>query len=351
VFPPDAPDKDALRRLHAAAVHHSIDLAKGGLDSIEDALLSRIANGSEVDPSAIVPQVIEVHPKSNDELLFRYAGLHWSVPVSAGYGRRLRFLVIDQSNQKLVGIFGLADPVYNLGPRDTWIGWSPQQKRDRLRHVMDAYVLGAVPPYSMLLCGKLVALIATSEEVRHAFYRKYKGERSRIRRKEPDARLAMITTSSALGRSSLYNRLRFDGRAVFQSIGLSRGTGDFHFSNGQYEHLLRYANRYCIPTERKSRWGKGFRNRREVVWKCLAKMGLTKQWLSHGVGRELFVAPLASNVRSFLCGDSTRLNWYNQGMEDLYQFFRERWLIPRSNRLPDYREWDREKWRLWRPRT
>jgi hypothetical protein len=37
---------------------------------------------------------------------------------------------------------------------------------------MDAFVLGAVPPYSMLLGSKLVALLATTEEVARAFKRK-----------------------------------------------------------------------------------------------------------------------------------------------------------------------------------
>ncbi len=71
----------------------------------------------------------------------RYASLTWSVPVSNGYGRRMRFLVFDASNDKLMGLLALGDPVYNLRVRDQWIGWSVEQKNARLWHVMDAYVL------------------------------------------------------------------------------------------------------------------------------------------------------------------------------------------------------------------
>jgi Domain of unknown function (DUF4338) len=71
--------------------------------------------------------------------------------------------------------------------------------------------VGAVPPYASLLCGKLVAMPATSSEVQHAFERKYRGQQSRISRHLFDGRLALLTTTSALGRSSLYNRLTFDG--------------------------------------------------------------------------------------------------------------------------------------------
>jgi len=54
----------------------------------------------------------------------------------------------------LIGLFGLGDPVYAIKARDEWIGWDSNAKAARLYHVMDAYVLGAVPPYSRLLGGE-----------------------------------------------------------------------------------------------------------------------------------------------------------------------------------------------------
>ncbi len=98
--------------------------------------------------------------------LFRYACLLWSVPVSQGFGRRVRFLVRDKQNGKLVGIFALGDPVFNLRCRDGFIGWSSGDREKRLYNVMDIFILGAVPPYNSLLCGKLIALLAASNEVR-----------------------------------------------------------------------------------------------------------------------------------------------------------------------------------------
>ncbi|MGB9713316.1 MAG: Druantia anti-phage system protein DruA [Dissulfurimicrobium sp.] len=58
--------------------------------SYEDRLIRYIANGDEVVPSAIRPKLVVVKPESEHELLFRYACLHWGIPVSAGYGRRRR---------------------------------------------------------------------------------------------------------------------------------------------------------------------------------------------------------------------------------------------------------------------
>src|ERR1043165_5477777 len=125
-----------------------------------------------------------------------------------------------------------------LQPRDQWIGWTAPQRFRRLRCVLDAFVLGSVPPYSALLCGKLVATLAASNSIRSAFQKTYGGRRSLISRRPSDARLALITTASALGRSSIYNRLRFDDVPLYHSVGFTQGSGDFQFANGVYDSIL-----------------------------------------------------------------------------------------------------------------
>lgn len=344
---PNPADKAAIRRAHAAAVAHRVEQARAGLERHEPRLLKQIANGKEVDPTRLSPRLIEVLPNSEEELLFRYARLHWSIPVSAGYGRRVRFLVVDEFNNKLIGILGLGDPVFALGPRDRWVGWTQGDRRARIRAVMDAFVLGAVPPYSQLLCGKLVALLATSDEVRHAVKRKYGGRETLITGDVHDGRLALVTTTSALGRSSLYNRLRLDGHLAFHSVGFTRGSGEFHFSNGVYQDLRAFAEQNCIATAKNSRWGTGFRNRREIIRKALPELGLKTDLIYHGVQREVFVAPLAQNTREFLRGEHQRLRWFHRPAADLFEAFRERWLLPRARRDARYREFSRESYRLW----
>ena len=348
LVPPDIKDKSKLRVLHREAVKHNMDRSRRGLERHQDRLLSYVASGEDVIPDRIRPRLVLVQPGSEDELLFRYARLHWSIPVSAGYGRRLRFVVYDESNGKLIGVFGLGDPIFGLGPRDRWIGWSHEARKKRLQCVMDLFVLGAIPPYSHLLCGKLVALLATSRTVREAFRRHYGGRRSYIGRKPLDGRLALLTTTSALGRSSLYNRLRYKDDRVFQSAGFTRGSGDFHFSNGFYGDLRQFALKHCNATAKHVLWGKGFRNRRELVRKTLPLLGLPKQLMYHGVKREIFVAPLASNTSAFLCGDDQRLQTCDRTVDDLFRWFRNRWLLPRADRVKSYRSFDPEDYRLWR---
>ncbi len=347
LLPPSDLSKESLRQLHRTAVAHKMERSKPGLVRHQEDLIQSIASGPDVIPENIKPVLIQVQPDSREELLFRYATLHWSIPVSSGYGRRLRFLVLDSQNDKLIGVIGLGDPIFSLGTRDTWVGWSKDDRRERLHHIMEAFVLGAVPPYSHLLCGKLVAMLAASDEVRETFQSKYAGQSSVIRQRRFAGQLICVTTASALGRSSIYNRLTFRDRKIFHSVGFTQGSGEFHFANGLYAALYDYAVKNCTPTAKSNLWGKGFRNRREIVKKALPSLGLPSDWLYHGVKREVFVAPLAENARQFLRGDTAQPIWHHQPVDQLFERFRERWLLPRAEWDTKYLDFKRDFLRIW----
>ena len=346
-------EKDAVRDLHAAAVAHAVEKSRHNLIRHERRLMGYLAEGRTLDPERIRPRLVEVHSQSEEELLFRYARLHWSVPTSAGYGRRLRFLVMDAHNGKLIGLIGLGDAVFSLTPRDEWVGWDRKRRETALRGVMDAHVLGAVPPYSFLLASKLVALLATSVEVRAAFARRYAGRETVISGAQQDGQLALITTTGAFGRSSVYNRLRYQagsedpGRLVFEQAGFSKGAGQFHFANELYTMLKAYALENCKPSSKSSSWGAGFRSRREVVDKALAHLGLNPNELGHGVIREVLCAPLAVNTIAFLKGEEKNLEPFEDSAEQLAAFWRERWLLPRAAKERRHRSFEPESWELW----
>jgi Druantia protein DruA len=344
---PKDPNKDTFRRMNELAVAKKLEKSGPGVKRYEDDLLDYVADGAQVKPTKVSPKVVVVQPDSEQELLFRYAYLHWSIPVSAGYGRRLRFIIMDESNNKLIGILGLGDPVYAMHARDERIGWSRSEKKDRLYHVMDAYVLGAIPPYSYLLGGKLVAMLACSNEIRRAFRNRYSEHKSLIKGKIRPPYLSLLTTASALGRSSIYNRIKINGHQYWTSVGFTRGSGDFHFSNGVYEDLRAYVERYCEPTAKQKAWGRGFRNKREVIRKGLAKLGLSPKLIYHGIQREIFVAPLGHDAFRFLRGEVSRPCFYDWPAEELSELFVSRWLYARAKRKPEYRQFEKSQYRLW----
>ena len=344
-------DKRSVRKRHVLSVARKVASARPSLADREQDLIKYIASGSEVNPRRIRPRLEQVEANTWQSELFRYACLHWSIPVSGGYGRRLRFLIFDDYNGKLIGLFALGDPVYSIRARDAWIGWNADSKARRLYHVMDAYVLGAVPPYANLLGGKLVALVAGCDEVRAAFRARYAEKLAILSGRKREPHLVLVTTTSALGRSSLYNRVKFRKRLLFRRAGFTGGWGEFHFSDGVYQQISEFAHEHCEPTAKKEGWGKGFRNRRELVRKALAKLGFSPNVLNHGIQRELFVVPLARNARAFLRGETDAPNYHKVPFDGVVRFWKKRWLLPRAHRNDSWRGFHRSDWLLWRRRA
>jgi hypothetical protein len=342
---PEAADpKELVRGLHA--LHRENVLAKNAsfLDKWEDRVLGEFASGSEVNPAAIQP-LIEPVDTEYERAAFRFATLHWSVPVSQGYGRRSRFLIRDGANGKLIGIFALGDPVFNLGVRDRLIGWDQQDRQERLYNVFDAYVLGAVGPYRNLIGGKLAALCALSDEAGDFLVQKYHGVVTEIRGEEKSADPVLITTTSSLGRSAIYSRLKYRDRWAYRSIGFTGGFGHFHFSDDLFGRLLDFLREEGHQV-RGHQFGEGPNWRIRTIRKALDELGLDGDLLRHGIKREVFVAPRAMGWRAFLRGESTHLNWIEFPLDDLADWWRTRWAVPRAGRDESFRSVNRDSMRL-----
>lgn len=337
VTPPTYPDKESVRAMYVDQRRAFVKDRSELLVRLERRALSVFAAGDEVDPTEVRPR-IELVTKPRQADIFRYACLLWSIPVSQGYGRRMRFLVFDDANDKLIGVFALSDPVYCLNVRDVWIGWDDQAKRRRLWHAMDAYVLGAVPPYSFLLGGKLIALLATSNEVREHFVARYRGRRSGILGLVREPHLVLLTTTAALGRSSMLNRLKRAGRPIWQSLGMTLGWGHFHLGNGHFEAMADFMREERPDVFATYKFGGGPSWKLRVIRACLREVGLPPTALQHGIRRESFAAPLSEDWREFLHGDIDTPAYHDRSTEDLMDFFRERWLLPRAQRDSRYQD-------------
>jgi hypothetical protein len=301
-------------------------------------LIANFAEGTEVIPEHICPELIPVESETDDADLFRFACLLWSVPTSRGYGRRMRFLIRDRQNGKLLGLIALGDPVFNLTARDEWIGWNTNDREQRLVNVMDAYVLGAVPPYNRLLCGKLLAALATSTEVSRRFRKKYGTSKGIISGSHKHASLALLTTTSALGRSSLYNRLRLPGGVQFFRVGMTKGYGHFHLPDRVFDQLKQFLSERQHPYANGHQFGDGPNWRFRLIREAFRALDVDEKALKHGIGREVFVAPLAANAKSFLLGKSKQLRMINWRAAEVVEYCRQRWILPRSRRDLAYRE-------------
>lgn len=215
---PEEQTKTLARQLHRVSRQLELTNRQEWLRRNLPRYLPFFANGDEVEPARIRPTLVEIKEKWQHEL-FRVARLTWSLPYSKGFGRRLRYMLMDEHNGKLIGILCLQSPPLSFPPRDRLFNYPEGRKTELINQTMDIQTLGAVPPYSRLLGGKLVVLAASSDEVRTAYHCKYAGQRTEMEGRILPANLVALTTTSAFGRSSLYNRLKYDGEPIAQSLG------------------------------------------------------------------------------------------------------------------------------------
>jgi len=334
--------KENIRQLHVPqrrerSQSESVLLSKYGRD-----LLTYFAEGSEIEPRKVAPKLVLVNKaESLEGRLFRVATLLWSVPVSKGYGRRMRYLVLDEHNGKLLGILALGDPVFNLRCRDQWIGWNVTQRQERLSFVMDAYVLGAVPPYSSLLGSKVVGALIASSEVRDDFRKKYADQAGLISKVKKDAHLVLATTTSALGRSSVYNRLRLPGLVEFVKIGTTEGWGHFLVTDEIFRQVRMVLKAHGDPYYNNYKYGQGPSWRLRALRKACTLLNMDSNLLRHGIKREAYAIPLAANWKRILLGLDNEPEGCGERCVDIGGAAVKRWVIPRAERCSDWTSWRR----------
>lgn len=330
-----ASGKEALRQLHKPACQIELAQHQGWIRRKLPRYLPFFANGEDVIPERICPVLVEVTEDWQHDL-FRIARLLWSIPFSKGYGRRLRFLVMDDANGKLIGLLALQSPPLSFPARDRLFQYPSGRKTELVNQTMDIQTLGAIPPYDRLLGGKLVAFAAASNEVRDTYRRKYAKRITEMERRILPAHLVALTTTSAFGRSSIYNRLRYNGAMIAESLGYTEGYGSFHLME-LYPLFREFLENQGIST--RGGFGTGPRRKWQTMVRALEQLGFSRELLRHGVKREAFLFPLIDNLKDYMEGRITEPMYRNLPFADLVAWWRERWLLPRAERVNGWREW------------
>jgi hypothetical protein len=335
--------KEVVRRLHSGQRADKLEAGSNFIDRTLSKLLPYFANGLEVDPTRIRLRLVRVVSETIEADLFRLATLTWSVPVSNGFGRRLRYLVWDDGHDRLVGIIALGDPVFNLAVRDNLIGWTVEERSDRLVNLLDAYVLGAVPPYNSLLGGKAVACLVRSMDVFDDFKSTYGKTVGIISGKAKGANLLVVTTTSSMGRSSIYNRLRLDGAHYFSSIGYTLGWGHFHITDRLFDEMREFLRLIGHPYADRHKYGDGPNWRLRTIRVAFARLGIKEAVLRHGIQREVFICTLSDNALEILKkGKGKPILSSLRTVEEISDLARTRWMVPRAVRRKDYLDWRRQ---------
>lgn len=328
--PPDTYDKRVTRQTMAYARNQIIDDNKDWIETHLPLARKNLAHGRDVLKSPITPR-FEVCRTQKARDLFRMYRYYWSSPYSEYVGRRIRLLIRDDGikGSPVIGIAALGSSIIHIPDRDNWIGWDLKTRTNRIIFMMDAYVLGALPPYNHLLGGKLMAYLLASNELRSIFSQKYTGVTTIIKERQAQDMVLIVTTSLYGRNSSQYNRLKYGNQLLYQPIGETAGFGTLHISNDTFRAM----RQLLVESDRDIShvFGNGANWRLRVIKRACELMGMDSETiLNHSFKRGLFAVTLAHNWQEFLNGDELVPNYRDLPMNDLVNHWKDRWFEMRK---------------------
>ena len=324
--------REVQRRARDEQVRTNADF----IQAKEEAATSKCRNGKNIDPEKISLEIKVVEPGTGDADLFRWWNLTWwSMPHQKAYGRQIRLLLWDSHHDAPFGIVSLQSPVLRMGARDSYLGID-RFNADRWANMsMSAQRVGALPPYNGLIGGKMAALAMTSDRVREIYRKRYSGRRTVMEGRVLEPKLLFITTTSAFGPSSTYDRLTYrdDGLAALP-IGFTSGDGTFHLPDGLTRELYAAMEKRGVST--RTTYGNGPSRKLKIFKQAFRHLGLGG-FERHGIRRQVYLFPLATNLRNVIA-KGRRQMWVHRELEDIVGYWKGRWAIDRSRRTSAWKE-------------
>jgi hypothetical protein len=324
VSPPDNYTKDTIREAMAMKRLEYLHNNRKWIREHIKLAHQNLASGFDVLKSSIKP-VIEVCETKKQKDLFRILRYYWSSPYSEYVGRRIRLLIRDHGlpNKPVIGIAALGSPIIHIPERDEWIGWDKHTRTKNLIYTMDAYVIGAMPPYNHLLGGKLISYLLASKEIRDIYRQKYKGQVTLIEKRQSD-KLVGIFTTSLYGKSSQYNRIKYNDDTLYIPIGQTKGYGTLHLSQQTIEAMTILIKSKGIEVNHQ--FGDGPSWVMRVIRTAAEILDFDADFLMrHSFKRNIYFVPLAHNYQEVLKGQTKKAVYKNYKLKDLVQFWKNRW--------------------------
>ena len=324
-------DKSSVRNIHKVSRAERITEHLNFIEYFTPIAREFMLDSSELEIPKISPRLIAVQPRSDYEKLFRWWNFTWwSLPYERAYGRQMRYIVWDDYHNAPIGLIGLQSPILSWSVRDNYLGITKDMRDFWINQSMNAQRLGALPPYNKFLAGKLVALLLTSDKIRTEFHQKYKDYETLLKKRTIPANLLFVTTTGAYGKSSVYNRLRFNGRSVCDFIGYTNGSGSFHIPNTLYEGFIDYLEENDITAGRS--FGNGPSVKMKIIERTMRLLGF-KNGVDHGIKRAVYLFPFAQNITGVLHRDEEPL-WEKRDVESLTKYWEKRWAVKRTDGYP-----------------
>jgi len=332
VFPPVNYNKEIIRQAMGIKREEIIAKHRKWIDNNIEFARKNLGRGIDVLNSEIEP-IIEVCETEKQHRLFRMLRYYWSSPYSEYVGRRTKLIIRDRalSNKPVIGIAALGSPIIHIPERDDFIGWDKSTRTKNLIYTLDAYVIGALPPYNYLLGGKLISYILASNEVREIYRKKYQGQVT-LTEKRVANKLVGIFTTSLYGNSSQYNRMKFNDELLYKPIGQTKGFGTLHLSEETIQFMNKFLKSRGVDVGHK--FGDGPSWVMRVIRNAGDLLGFDSNFLlQHSFKRKIYFIPLAKEYKNFLLGITKQPLFYNYAQRELVDYWKIRWLKNRKKNL------------------
>ena len=150
------------------------------------------------------------------------------------------------------------------------------------------------------------------------------------------ADLLFIITTSAFGKSSMYERLKFKNESVSTFLGLTSGMGTFHIPKEVYAEIITYLQDKGYDVKRG--YGTGPSRKLKIISMAFGKLGISN-FKYHNIKRGIYLFPYVQNLKTVIKENAEPL-WYDRSFFDLEKFWKKRYLLPRSKRITTWKEFN-----------
>lgn len=220
-------------------------------------------------------------------------------------GRNLKFNIRDRKSNKILGQISMGSDITSLGVRDTYIGWSKDNKfKDgKLNNTAIATTIVSTQPLGYnFLGGKLIAGLSTSPTIRSAWKETY-GD-----------------TLIAVGTTSLYGiHSQYNGMPHFKTLGESKGLISIKPDDKYYDPWHQWLKEYRKDDYDKKITNERIRNginmglgdnktgpvsgiKQRILEMIFKEIGIKSKDYNHGFKRGVYFAQMYENGNEFLCG-------------------------------------------------
>jgi len=232
--------------------------------------------------------------KHNEEWTLVRRLIH-TMEFTANPGRNVKFYVKDKVSGKILGIICLGSDVTSLGARDTFIGWTKDNKfKDgKLKYTSIGTTICCAQPLGFnFLGGKLVAALVTSSVIRDAWKKLY------------GQTLVGLSTTSLYGIHSMYNSI-----PLWRTMGSSKGRIALKPDDETYDiwHQWLKENKeeeyLAATTQKEGVAGPPTGVKQKTINMIFKAVGIKPSEYQHGFKRGIYFADIYENGKEFLRGE------------------------------------------------